>query len=202
MHPQKRGTETLSKHHRLLYTWSGRVLKDLRAVSVVSCRPYRLFAAFIVLWHYSLGYSLQLSVKIMSSGIRFINIGNISFYLVFSTPIRVRWIFGHFCICKENKSNFFDGTRRVLTFDSICIQASVLLACFDFSNHQSNFPVFRKLTSANFRHVKEKEKSTIKKTSCPEFLLQLIHLMKGFWLNEENVLPWLADRLQQLLTFL
>ena len=67
----------------------------------LACRPS---AAFVVLWHYSLGYSLQFSVK-MSSGRRFINIRNISFYLVFSTFIRVIRIFGQF-ICKRKQEQF------------------------------------------------------------------------------------------------
>ena len=49
---------------------------------------------------------------------------------------------------------------------------------------------------------KKRKKGTYKKkTSQPEFLLQLIYFMKRFWLTEENVRPWLADRLQQFTHF-
>lgn len=48
---------------------------------------------------------------------------------------------------------------------------------------------------------KKRKKGTYKKASHSEFLLQLIYLMKRFWLNEENVLPWLANRLQQFTHF-
>ena len=64
---------------------------------------------------------------------------------------------------KENKNNLFDGACRVLMLDLICIQAGFFLAFFDFSKHLSNFPVFRKLTNANLRHVKEMKKRHVQK---------------------------------------
>ena len=166
---------------------------------MVSCWPYRPFAAFVVLWHYSLGYSLQFLVK-MSSGIRFINIRNISSYLVFSTFIRVRRIFAQF-LCKRKQEQFLWSVRRVFMFDSICIQASILLACFHFSKHPSNFPVFRKLTNANLRHVKEKEKRHVQKKTLSPWVSTSVNLFYEEVLVKENVRPWLADRLQQFTHF-
>ena len=159
----KKGHRNVEQASQVFVQLIGRVLKDFIAVSVVSCWPQlvdplpRSQCCGIIPWDILCNSQSRCPLEY---GLELLGTFRFTLYSLHSS------VYGRFLDnspAKENKNNLFDGACRVLMLDLICIQAGFFLAFFDFSKHLSNFPVFRKLTNANLRHVKEMKKRHVQK---------------------------------------